>query len=80
MVVRGLETWFTYEYLRSIRNYASLALTISRASALDLLNHTEGEELPFPVYSRLLPLKQNNSSSEPNFSRNNLCNFACQHQ
>ena len=22
MVVRGLETWFTYEYLRSIRNYA----------------------------------------------------------
>ena len=72
MVVRGLETWFTYEYLRSIRNYASLALTISRASALDLLNHTEGEELPFPVYSRLLPLKQNNSSSEPNFSRNNL--------
>ena len=47
-------------------------MTISRASALDLLNHTEGEELPFPVYSRLLPLKQNNSSSKPNFSRNNL--------
>ena len=72
LVVRGLDTWFTYEYLRSIRNYASLALTISRASALDFLNHTEGEDLPFPVYSRLLPFKQNNSSSELNFSVNNL--------
>ena len=72
LVVRGLDTWFTYEYLRSIRNFSSLALTISRASALDLLNHTEGEELPFPVYSRLLPLKQNNSSSETKFSANRL--------
>ncbi len=72
LVVRGLDTWFTYEYLRTIRNYASLALTISRASALDLINHTEGEEIPFPVYSRLLPLKQNKSLSDSNLSLNNF--------
>ncbi len=47
-------------------------MTISRASALDLLNHTEGEELPFPVYSRFLPLKQDKSTFELNFSVKNL--------
>ncbi len=64
LVVKGLETWFTYDYLRSLRNYASLAVTISTASALDLLNYTEKEQLPFPVFARLLPLNQHNSKVE----------------
>jgi len=64
LVAKGLETWFTYDYLRSLRNYASLAVTISTASALDLLNYTEKEQLPFPVFARLLPLNQHNSKVE----------------
>jgi|GEM_PF-2749495 glycosyltransferase involved in cell wall biosynthesis len=64
LVAKGQEAWFTYQYLRGLRNYASLAVTISTASALDLLNHTENEQLPFPVFSRLLPLNQHNSKAE----------------
>ncbi|MEZ7973913.1 MAG: glycosyltransferase, partial [SAR324 cluster bacterium] len=61
LVAKGQEAWFTYQYLRGLRNYASLAVTISTASALDLLNHTENEQLPFPVFACLMPLNQNNS-------------------
>ena len=64
LVAKGQEAWFTYEYLRSLRNYASLAVTISAASGLDLLNHTENEQLPFPVFGRLLPINQHNSATE----------------
>ena len=72
LVAKGQEAWFTYEYLRGLRNYASFAVTISTASALDLLNHTENEELPFPVFARLLPLNQHNSATESNLPDSEL--------
>jgi glycosyltransferase involved in cell wall biosynthesis len=72
LVAKGQETWFTYQYLRGLRNYASLAVTISTASALDLLNHTENEVLPFPVFARLLPLNQNNSRTNHNLIDSDL--------
>ena len=72
LVAKGQEAWFTYEYLRGLRNYASFAVTISTASALDLLNHTENEQLPFPVFARLLPLNQHNSATESNLPDSDL--------
>ena len=72
LVAKGQEAWFTYEYLRGLRNYASFAVTISTASALDFLNHTENEELPFPVFARLLPLNQHNSAMESNLPNSAL--------
>ena len=72
LVAKGQEAWFTYDYLRGLRNYASLVVTISTASALDFLNYTEGETLPFPVFSRLLPINQNYSPMEPNLPDSDL--------
>ena len=61
LVAKGQSSWFTYDYLRSVRNFASLAISNSRATAQDLLTYTEGETVPFPVFSRILPINQNNS-------------------
>jgi glycosyltransferase involved in cell wall biosynthesis len=72
LVAKGQEAWFTYEYLRGLRNYASFAVTNSTASALDFLNHTENEVLPFPVFARLLPLNQHNSATESNLPDSEL--------
>ena len=63
LVAKGQSSWFTYDYLRSMRNYASLAISISRATAQDLLTYTEEETIPFPIFSRILPIDQNNSLS-----------------
>ena len=68
LVAKGQAAWFTYDYLRTLRNFASLAITNSRATAFDLLNYTEGESLPFHVFSRLLPLNQKESVNTESLS------------
>ena len=68
LVAKGQSAWFTYDYLRTLRNFASLAITNSRATAFDLLNYTEGESLPFHVFSRLLPLNQKKSVNTESLS------------
>ena len=66
LVMRSLGNWFTYTFLRSVQKHSSLAITISHASAQDLLNRTESSFPEIPVYSRLLPCNQNNGRMKDN--------------